>query len=480
MTQRTDLETAEDAQRLESIAAPSSGKDVLNLSNRGRRSVRIAVALPVEIRDQAGTRLQARTQFVTVRGAVLATNSSLRVGHKLTIQNLKSGKSAECHVVNVEPSTKEQHQVEIEFTNPEPDFWPVQFPVEEARSLDQYRVHLSGAGATESKLNIAGPTRVHDDGLVVLAGAVAENYSAAPTHAHEKFAAKAATVDSVAQFRAANRAAHRREQRMKAFYSLLSLAALAAAVAGGRSWLNRHPQGVEASTEPLIQSVSQKIAQALPNRTSKPTPIPTSVMTEPQAMGPPSADQPSMQRAVSKSNAIPVSESAAPNLATPSQPESQASQPQVVVRHGSSFAAARKIATEDPGEAPSAVPLQTTETASLQPRPEVLKSVVAETPVDNAVLAPQVPKRSVPAKLIHSVLAQYPSMARQLHVEGEVMLLLEVDASGNVSSVKVLSGPPLLRAAAMDAVKHWQYQPATLGDTPVSSTETVKVAFHWR
>ncbi|HVH89067.1 MAG TPA: TonB family protein [Terriglobales bacterium] len=478
MTQRTDLETAEDAQRLESVAAPSSAKGVLNLSNRGRRSVRIAVALPLEIRDQAGTRLQARTQFVMLRGAVLATNSSLRVGHKLTIQNLKSGKSAECHVVNVEPGTKEQHQVEIEFTYPEPDFWPVQFPVEEARSLDQYRVHLSGAGATESKLNIAGPTRVHDDGLVVLAGAVAENYSAAPTHAHEKFAAKAATVDSVAQFRAANRAAHRREQRIKAFYSLLSLAALAAAVAGGRSWLNRHPQGVEASTEPLIQSVSQKIAQALPNRTSKPTPTPATA--EPQATGPSAADQPSTRRPVSKSNAIPVSESAAPNLATPSQPESQASQPQVVVRHGSSFAAARKIATEDPGEAPSAVPLQTTETASLQPRPEVLKSVVAETPVDNAVLAPQVPKRVVPAKLIHSVLAQYPSMARQLHVEGEVMLLLEVDASGNVSSVKVLSGPPLLRAAAMDAVKHWQYQPATLGDTPVSSTETVKVAFHWR
>jgi protein TonB len=79
---------------------------------------------------------------------------------------------------------------------------------------------------------------------------------------------------------------------------------------------------------------------------------------------------------------------------------------------------------------------------------------------------------------MHSVPAQYPSMARQLHIEGEVLVSLDVDASGSVSAARAVSGAPLLRAAALDAVRQWKYQPATLGDKPIPSTETVKVNFH--
>jgi protein TonB len=69
-------------------------------------------------------------------------------------------------------------------------------------------------------------------------------------------------------------------------------------------------------------------------------------------------------------------------------------------------------------------------------------------------------------------------MARQLHIEGEVLVSLDVDASGSVSAARAVSGAPLLRAAALDAVRQWKYQPATLGDKPIPSTETVKVNFH--
>ena len=58
------------------------------------------------------------------------------------------------------------------------------------------------------------------------------------------------------------------------------------------------------------------------------------------------------------------------------------------------------------------------------------------------------------------------------------MIDVDVDASGSVSGAKALSGPPVLRAAALDAVKRWKYAPATLGDKPVASTQTVKVDFH--
>jgi TonB family protein len=327
--------------------------------------------------------------------------------------------------------------------------------------------------------------RIGDGNLVVLADAGAENLSATSAHSRERFAAKVATVDSVAQFRAANRAAHRREQRMKALYSLLTLAGLAAAVTVGRSWLSSHPEGVEVSSKPIIQSVTsvtQKISQALPKRTPSLATEPAAASTAPE---PPAAPQrPSAQHVAlassSNSNVISDSTAAVSEPEAPAPVERQSSEAQVAVRHGSSFAAAHKLATEDAGEAPEALPLHVTETANLQPKPEVLSDAVTSVPAKSAVLATQVPRRAVPAKLIHSVPAQYPAMARQLHLEGEVLLSLDVDAAGNVASVKALSGPPLLRAAAMDAVKRWKYQPATLGDQPVSSTETVKVDFHWR
>src|SRR5690349_6968030 len=76
-------------------------------AHRSRRCTRIAVSLPVVVRDQFGGREETRTQFVMVRGAVVGTTSSLRVGHKLTLQIAKTGRAAECHVVGIEPGAKD-------------------------------------------------------------------------------------------------------------------------------------------------------------------------------------------------------------------------------------------------------------------------------------------------------------------------------------------------------------------------------------
>jgi len=274
MTQRTDLETDARMEHADPLAAGSAGSalgtaDPAHSANRARRSVRIAVALPVEVQDQFGTRQQARTQFVMIRGAVLATNADLSVGHQLTLHNVKSGKSAECRVVSVEPGLKGLSQIEVEFFASQPNFWPVQFPVQESRVVEQHREPHVPFGEAES---VPASPRLDRKELVVLADAVAENFSATTSHSQEKFAAKVATVDSVAQFRAANRAAHRRAQRMKAVYSLFTLAGLIWAVAIGRSWINHHPDGVQTGSTPIIQSVTdvtQKISQALPKKTSR-------------------------------------------------------------------------------------------------------------------------------------------------------------------------------------------------------------------
>lgn len=53
----------------------------------------------------------------------------------------------------------------------------------------------------------------------------------------------------------------------------------------------------------------------------------------------------------------------------------------------------------------------------------------------------------------------YPPIAKAAHVQGSVLLHADVDEHGIITKVEVISGPPMLRQAALDAVKSWTYQP---------------------
>jgi TonB family protein len=81
------------------------------------------------------------------------------------------------------------------------------------------------------------------------------------------------------------------------------------------------------------------------------------------------------------------------------------------------------------------------------------------------------------AHLISSVPPVYPSMARSQHIEGQVLIDALVDVNGRVSSMKVVSGPVLLHQAAMDALRQWKYQAATLDGKAVPMHLTVTVQF---
>ncbi|HXR34058.1 MAG TPA: TonB family protein [Verrucomicrobiae bacterium] len=79
------------------------------------------------------------------------------------------------------------------------------------------------------------------------------------------------------------------------------------------------------------------------------------------------------------------------------------------------------------------------------------------------------------ARLLKSVSPIYPPTAKAQNVSGEVKIDALIDINGNVSSVKIISGPTLLHQAALDAVKQWKYDPAQLNgkSTPVHVAVTV-------
>ena len=54
---------------------------------------------------------------------------------------------------------------------------------------------------------------------------------------------------------------------------------------------------------------------------------------------------------------------------------------------------------------------------------------------------------------------------------------LVVSKEGAVQSVNVISGHPLLVAAALDAVKQWVYKPTLLNGNPVEVQTVIDVNF---
>jgi periplasmic protein TonB len=80
-------------------------------------------------------------------------------------------------------------------------------------------------------------------------------------------------------------------------------------------------------------------------------------------------------------------------------------------------------------------------------------------------------------RLISSTHPVYPSVARQANTQGNVVVSAEVDANGNVTTAKAISGPASLRQAASDAVSHWKYSPALIDGKPASAQVTVDIQF---
>ena len=71
----------------------------------------------------------------------------------------------------------------------------------------------------------------------------------------------------------------------------------------------------------------------------------------------------------------------------------------------------------------------------------------------------------------------YPAEARAAGVSGSVVLHALVGKTGRVENLTVVSGPEMLRSAAMEAVRGWVYKPYLLNGEPREVDTTVTVNF---
>ncbi|HUO13922.1 MAG TPA: energy transducer TonB [Verrucomicrobiae bacterium] len=71
----------------------------------------------------------------------------------------------------------------------------------------------------------------------------------------------------------------------------------------------------------------------------------------------------------------------------------------------------------------------------------------------------------------------YPLLARQMKVQGSVILEALIGRDGLIQNLHVVSGPPILADAAQEAVKQWHFKPHYEGTEPVETQARITVNF---
>jgi periplasmic protein TonB len=79
--------------------------------------------------------------------------------------------------------------------------------------------------------------------------------------------------------------------------------------------------------------------------------------------------------------------------------------------------------------------------------------------------------------LIHQTAPVYPQIAKAARVSGTVELQATISKAGAITDLHVVSGPAMLRQAAVDAVRTWRYKPYKLNSEPTDVETTINVNF---
>ena len=80
--------------------------------------------------------------------------------------------------------------------------------------------------------------------------------------------------------------------------------------------------------------------------------------------------------------------------------------------------------------------------------------------------------------VIYKVVPTYPAIALTARISGTVVLAATISKTGTIENLRVVSGPPMLQRAAVDAVEQWRYRPYLLNGEPVAVETTVDVVFN--
>lgn len=79
--------------------------------------------------------------------------------------------------------------------------------------------------------------------------------------------------------------------------------------------------------------------------------------------------------------------------------------------------------------------------------------------------------------LVHRVEPVYPRIAQMAGITGTVKLHAIIGKDGSIQSLSLISGHPILAAAALEAVQEWRYRPYFLNGEAVEVETFIAVNF---
>jgi TonB family protein len=111
---------------------------------------------------------------------------------------------------------------------------------------------------------------------------------------------------------------------------------------------------------------------------------------------------------------------------------------------------------------------------------EVRYSLVGSTgtvSVSRPAIRVRVSSGVVAGNIAYKVNPKYPEDAKRAHIEGAVVLHVIINKAGEPTELALISGPPELAPAAIEAVRQWRYQPYKLNGEPVEVETTLQINF---
>jgi TonB family protein len=423
------------------------------------------------------------------RGTVVRLAARVTPGQEVMLTSLKTKQQVHCKVVSVRPSETPRGYVELEFTQRTAKFWGGTAHAPKAATstggsanpaakagAEQIAAALKtppGSGLQSSfdatiqptlPLAAVKPTRMEDLPVRRVPSAdVAKrstaNFQASPLSAPERRSPAASMAPNLGIHTAKNRMAGDLHTGRKWILTGTVIAAVILGLAGGIYLFESHAASAASTPAVANQAVSQAPAandspQVIVVRANEEAPA-----TQPAAAAKSSAMSEAFHKAAAKLHLrFGDSKIAAPSPArAPIAPATD--EPPAIA------------ADDSAATGPAALANETSIGA--------LSGGSAAIPVPAAPPDPTV-KAAGPAtrpRSISTVRPQYPAAARSSRIEGDVTIQADIDAAGKVTGMKVISGPAILQTAALDALREWKYEPASLDGQPVAGQVLVTLKF---
>lgn len=223
-----------------------------------------------------------------------------------------------------------------------------------------------------------------------------------------------------------------------------------------------------------MQKPSAKAPQQTQEAANVPAPVPPSSNTQPGSPNTqPVAAAPTSARPVADAETRkPVVKAVSEKNSSPAEKPAPAEKTTAVATLNASGTS--RIAQDTAQPVPEIAPSFNVGGSSSTQLSSLARPVASSTPSAAAIEQSQLE----PLQLIKTAQLVYPAIAKARNITGMVVVEVKVGKDGKVSNPRFVSGPPVFRDAAFDAVLRYQFKPAKLNGQAIDQTTQIRLNFH--